>query len=77
MRFLKEEHLKVILLNTKNKVISIETASICSLNASIVSPREIFKMAIRKSAASIILVHNHPSDDSTKKSIQAKKYRKN
>lgn len=65
MRFLKEEHLKVLLLNTKNKVISIETASIGSLNASIVSPREIFKIAIRKSAASIILVHNHPSGDTT------------
>ncbi|MFH5836720.1 DNA repair protein RadC [Proteiniclasticum sp. C24MP] len=63
MRFLKEEHLKVLLLNTKNKVISIETASIGSLNASIVSPREIFKLAIRKSAASIVLVHNHPSGE--------------
>ncbi len=65
MKFLKEEHLKVLLLNTKSKVISIETASIGTLNASIVSPREIFKQAIRKSAASIVLVHNHPSGDTT------------
>jgi DNA repair protein RadC len=65
MKFLKEEHLKVLLLNTRNVVIAIETASIGSLNSSIVSPREIFKPAIRRSAASIILVHNHPSGDIT------------
>ncbi|MPN46980.1 hypothetical protein SDC9_194579 [bioreactor metagenome] len=63
MRFLKKEYLKVILLNTKNEVISIETISIGSLNASITHPRETFISAIRKSAASIILAHNHPSGD--------------
>ncbi|MGB4590238.1 MAG: DNA repair protein RadC [Clostridiaceae bacterium] len=65
MKFLKEERLMVLLLNTKNIVISIETASIGSLNSSIVSPREVFKLAIRRSSASIILVHNHPSGDTT------------
>ena len=63
MKFLTVEHLMVLLLNTKNVVIAIETVSIGSLNTSILSPREVFKSAIRKSSASIILVHNHPSGD--------------
>ncbi len=63
MRELKKEKLKVLILNTKNKVMEITEASVGSLNSSIVHPREIFREAIRKSAASIILVHNHPSGD--------------
>lgn len=65
MRFLEKEHFKAILLNTKNHVISIEDISVGSLNSSIVHPREVFKPAIRRSSASIILVHNHPSGDPT------------
>lgn len=63
MRNLEEEHLKVILLNTKNIVISVQDVSIGSLNSSIVHPREVFRNAIRKSSASIIVCHNHPSGD--------------
>lgn len=65
LRTHKKEVLKVLLLNTKNVVIGVFNASIGSLNSSIVHPREIFKEAIRKSAASIILAHNHPSGDPT------------
>lgn len=65
MRYYDKEHFKIILLNTKNQVISTELISIGSLNASIVHPREIFTLPIRKSAAAIILVHNHPSGDPT------------
>ncbi|MDI3480495.1 MAG: repair protein RadC [Tepidanaerobacteraceae bacterium] len=65
MRFLEKEHFKVILLNIKNHVISVEEISVGSLNSSIVHPREVFKPAIRRSSASIILVHNHPSGDPT------------
>ncbi|MCT4562811.1 MAG: DNA repair protein RadC [Maledivibacter sp.] len=61
MRFLEKEHFKVIFLNTKNEIIAYETISIGSLNASIVHPREVFNRAIKKSSASIILLHNHPS----------------
>lgn len=61
MRYLDREHFKILLLNTKNSVICVETISIGSLNASIVHPREVFKSAIKKSAASVILLHNHPS----------------
>lgn len=63
MRYLKQEHLKVILLNTKNMVTSVKDVSIGSLNSSIVHPREVFREAIRKSSASIIICHNHPSGD--------------
>jgi len=61
MRFLEKEHFKVVFLNTKNEIIAYETISIGSLNASIVHPREVFNRAIKKSSASIILLHNHPS----------------
>ncbi|MTI85601.1 MAG: JAB domain-containing protein [Firmicutes bacterium] len=63
MRYLNREHFVVLLLNTKNHVIARELISIGTLNSSSVHPRELFKPAIRRSAASIILVHNHPSGD--------------
>ncbi|MBS4194827.1 DNA repair protein RadC [Bacillus sp. FJAT-49870] len=63
MRFLTQEHFVALYLNTKNQVIHRQTIFIGSLNASIVHPREVFKEAIRRSAASIICLHNHPSGD--------------
>ena len=63
LRYKRKEHFMILLLNTKNHVISKEEISIGSLNASIVHPREIFNIPLRKSAASVILVHNHPSGD--------------
>ncbi len=65
MRHLKKEHFKTIILDTKNQVISIENISVGNLNQSIVHPREVFNLAIKKSANSVILVHNHPSGDPT------------
>lgn len=65
MRNLKVEHLKVIMLNTKNIVISAKDVSVGSLNTSIVHPREVFCEAIKKRCASIIICHNHPSGDPT------------
>ena len=50
-----------VFLNTKNEMIAWEVISIGSLNASIVHPREVFNRAIKRSAASILAVHNHPS----------------
>lgn len=61
MCLLKREEFRVILLNTKNSVISTELISIGSLNSSIVHPREVFNKAIKKNSASVILIHNHPS----------------
>lgn len=65
MRYLKKEYLRLIMLNTKNVVISIKNISIGSLNSSIVHPREVFVEAIKNSSASIIICHNHPSGDPT------------
>jgi DNA repair protein RadC len=58
-----KEHFKLVLLNTRNKIIGISTISVGTLNASLVHPREVFKDALAHNASSIILVHNHPSDD--------------
>jgi DNA repair protein RadC len=65
MRTLDREEFWVLLLNTKNGLIKKCPTSRGSLNASIVEPREVFKDAIAASAASMILVHNHPSGDPT------------
>lgn len=65
MRSLKQEILKVILMNTKNKVILTKDVSMGSINSSIVHPREVFMDAVRRSAASIVICHNHPSGDPT------------
>jgi len=65
MRSLDREEFRVLLLNTKNGLIKKCEVSRGSLNASIVEPREVFKDAIAASAASMILVHNHPSGDPT------------
>ena len=53
----------MVLLNARHEVDAVETVSVGSLNASIVHPREVFKPAILASAASVVLVHNHPSGD--------------
>jgi len=52
-----------ISLNTRNRVLGINTVSVGSLNASLVHPREVFKPAILQNATGLILVHNHPSGD--------------
>ena len=57
------EHFVILLLDQKNQVIGIHTVSMGSLTASIVHPREVFKVAILSNAASLILAHNHPSGD--------------
>lgn len=63
MRYLKQEHFKVIMLNIKNHVLKQVDVTIGTLNASLVHPRDVFSEAIRNKCASIILVHNHPSGD--------------
>ena len=56
-----KERFIVVCLNSSNKIIKHETISVGNLNSSVVHPREIFKVAIDCSSASIILIHNHPS----------------
>ena len=58
---LDRENFVVVLLNTKNEVIGTPLVSVGTLSASLVHPREVFKPAIRASAASVVLAHNHPS----------------
>lgn len=61
---LEQEMVKIILLNTKNKVLGIETVAVGGLNQAVVEPREVFRAAVKKNAYAIILAHNHPSGDS-------------
>lgn len=60
-----KEHFYVLLLDTKNKIISWDEISKGDLNSSIVHPREVFKYALKYSANSIICLHNHPSGEPT------------
>ena len=60
---LKKEKVIGLYLDTKNKVIKKEVLSIGILDSSLIHPRELFKEAIKESAKSVILVHNHPSGD--------------
>ena len=63
MRYKNKEIVKLLMLDTKNNIITDVLISEGSLNASIVHPREVFLEAIKRSANRIVLVHNHPSGD--------------
>jgi len=63
MARLKQEHLRGLYLDTRNKLIRDEVVTIGTLNESLAHPREIFHPAVEAHAAAIILVHNHPSGD--------------
>ncbi|MCK4354931.1 DNA repair protein RadC [Candidatus Parcubacteria bacterium] len=64
MRDKTREHLMVIYLNARNEMLYKKPMFIGTLNANLVHPREIFSEALKQNAASVILVHNHPSGDS-------------
>lgn len=63
MGLLDQEHLRTLLLNTKNHVLGVHEVYKGSLNSSLIRIGELFKEAIRQNCAAIILVHNHPSGD--------------
>jgi DNA repair protein RadC len=65
MQFLTREHLKTVLLNTKNRVQSIETVYEGSVNSANVRIAEVFREAIRRDCPQLIVAHNHPSGDPT------------
>lgn len=65
MRHRSKEVLKLLLLNTKAKLISENNISVGTADMALVSPREIFLEALQKNASSVILLHNHPSGDPT------------
>ena len=63
MRYLEQECLKVIVLNTRNTIIHTETVSMGTVNTSLAHPREIIRPVIRYGGAGFILVHNHPAGE--------------
>lgn len=63
MRYYKEEHFSTLLLDTKGKIIEAVEVSVGDLNSAPVHPREVFKQAVKRSAAAVVLIHNHPSGD--------------
>jgi DNA repair protein RadC len=63
MMFLEQEHLRLVLLDTRNRVLGTPTIYIGSLNTSVIRIGELFRAAIKANAAAFIVVHNHPSGD--------------
>jgi DNA repair protein RadC len=61
MRYETKEMLRILLLNAGNEMMGKELISIGNITGSIVDPRDVFKPAVKRGAASIVLVHNHPS----------------
>ena len=60
LRYRKKEHFKSVLVNTKSEIIAVDSVSVGELSSTIIHPREVFQLAIRKS-----FIHNHPSGDPT------------
>jgi len=65
MSLLQQEHLRVVLLDTKNRVLGTPTVYVGNLNTTVIRTCEVFREAIRQNCAAIIIVHNHPSGDPT------------
>ncbi|PID58092.1 hypothetical protein CSB45_05225 [candidate division KSB3 bacterium] len=65
MSLLTHEIFRVVALDTKNRILKDKIISEGTLNASIVHPRDVFRFALIQTAATIILLHNHPSGDPT------------
>ncbi len=65
MSLLEQEHLRVMLLDTKNRVLGSPTVYVGSLNTSLIRVGELFREAIRANSAAVIVAHNHPSGDPT------------
>lgn len=65
LAFLEQEHLRVILLTTRNQVVAISEVSQGTVNTSLVRVAEVFREAIRRNCPALIVVHNHPSGDPT------------
>ncbi len=63
MSFLEKEHLRLILMDTRNFVLGTPTIYVGSLNTSVVRISELFRAAIKENAAAFIVAHNHPSGD--------------
>lgn len=65
MAHLEQEHFRVLYLDTRNRLLGSETVYVGSLNASHIRVSEVFRDAVKRNCAAIIVVHNHPSGDPT------------
>ena len=65
MGHLEQEHFRVLYLDTRNRLLGIETVYVSSLNASHIRVAEVFRDAVRRNCAAVIVAHNHPSGDPT------------
>lgn len=65
LRYRKKEYFKTVLVNAKGEIIAVDDVSVGELTSTVIHPREVFQMAVRRSAAAVIFVHNHPSGDPT------------
>jgi DNA repair protein RadC len=65
MRHLDREEFRGVFLDAKNQVLEIRTVAVGNLHGALVHPREVYKNAVRRSCAAVIMVHNHPSGDPT------------
>jgi len=65
MAHLEQEHFRVLYLDTRNRLLGIETVYVGSLNASHIRVSEVFREAVKRNCAAIIVAHNHPSGDPT------------
>lgn len=65
MRYLPREEFHVLLLDTRNRIIKSVRISQGGLASAVIHPRDIFREAVKANAAAIVLVHNHPSGDSS------------
>ena len=72
MMLLEQEHLRVILLDVRNKLIRVAPVYVGTLNSSHMRVGELFRAAIKENAASVIIIHNHPSGDPTPSSEDIK-----
>ena len=65
MAHLEQEHFRALYLDTRNRLLGVETVYVGSLNASHIRVSEVFREAVKRNCAAIIVVHNHPSGDPT------------
>jgi len=65
MAHLEQEHFRVLYLDTRNRLLGDETVYVGSLNASHIRVGEVFRSAVKRNCAAMIVVHNHPSGDPT------------
>ena len=65
MKHQQKESLVLLILDSKNRILSEELLSLGTINSSLADPREIFLAALKKNGVAVILLHNHPSGDPT------------